>query len=328
MTLHHMAYAMSFFREVPVDIFPCSSKFLQLLYQYVGHDPKNTYNPKNLVNAVFVHYYISLINAAIKQNPYLYVATNYFIADCKKNAALNVGSQLKAADGLKFVSDGLFRCISSRSSTLATLGLFIIIQLMNNNDAPVIHELLRSDPVKLIENIRGLFRSKFSHTKYSLRRIFDIFQKDSMQKDSWMEFLLAYYAKNEDILLEDLSADSKSSSCPLYTELVSGVFIKLLEGVRESKNFKNVSFLFAGELFFKMLKKVSEATVIKQPCAICVSIEIYSKIMCEMTHAAFKLKSLSIAKNDEDRKKKKRNPGSFELPITNQDLKKYYTRCY
>jgi hypothetical protein len=62
----------------------------------------------------------------------------------------------------------IWKGIGDRSSSVSSLFLFILVQLLANQDAPVVQSFIRSEAMNLLGSIRQLCRSKFSHVQVGL----------------------------------------------------------------------------------------------------------------------------------------------------------------
>lgn len=112
-------------------------------------------------------------------------------------------------------------------------------------------ELFKTDHATLIQNIKNLCKSKFSHVQFAARRLFSI-----IQSESWIEFAYSHYRSSGDLIFEDLTAPlplGPSQNYPLMPSLVLGLCSNGLDRVT-LQTMPNLGFLL-DELFFHKLFK-------------------------------------------------------------------------
>eukprot|EP01101_Sappina_pedata_P005015 TRINITY_DN222_c2_g1_i1.p1 TRINITY_DN222_c2_g1~~TRINITY_DN222_c2_g1_i1.p1 ORF type:complete len:915 (-),score=268.97 TRINITY_DN222_c2_g1_i1:341-2899(-) len=179
-SLYRMAYAITFFEEVPVDLFPYHPSTIALVRQLVGEQVFK------IVETLLFHYYFKVISSTTLRHSFEFIAINRFVASTKTKMAKSLGSLLSANPSV--LGTHFFKFLGMRSSTVSSFFLFLIVQLFHNNDCPTIKELLKSDAADVINNLRNLCSSKFLHVKWATRRLFTI-----LQEKEWVDFLFEKY---------------------------------------------------------------------------------------------------------------------------------------
>jgi len=87
--LSRIAYAMSFFNDVPVDLFPYTDEAKHIVRSLVG--PVG----EGILKHLFSYYYIGIISQTISKQPYVYEAVNQFIATRRKHIAASLGALVR-----------------------------------------------------------------------------------------------------------------------------------------------------------------------------------------------------------------------------------------
>eukprot|EP00026_Physarum_polycephalum_P002876 Phypoly_transcript_02885.p1 GENE.Phypoly_transcript_02885~~Phypoly_transcript_02885.p1 ORF type:complete len:652 (+),score=124.85 Phypoly_transcript_02885:125-2080(+) len=207
-SLSFVAYGMTFFNEVPVDIYPWHADTYFAVKKFLGP----AIEPLIII---FSYYYVNLICQAINKQPFLFVGLSPFINEARKSLATKLGQALQAQPD--FVGKYVFRGMAHRSQKISHMLLFVLVQLLTQQnmesplvqlrsrrptllcDSPNIYSNLRSEATSLANNTRDLTDSKYMHVQLTARRIFDI-----LMAEPWQDFLYAEYQANPEQLLKDM----------------------------------------------------------------------------------------------------------------------------
>jgi len=351
-SLGNLAYGMSFFNDVPVDIFYLKPELLQYIAETFG----NFTVP--IFHSLLAHYYVVLIGKMITKQPFLFVAINQFISETKKNLGYFLARNLQ--ENSEFLEVILWKGLCSTSKQVFTVFLFAMIQLMNNEDSMLLTNVLKSNNVNLVHRLRDVAKRKgrYTHIQYGVKLLFSI-----LKKDVWCDFAYSQYntalvgQQNViDYLFEDLvspsitiATDEKKSSSPKHrliylpttispsntttstgsslgwsqflSHLTLELFLSALIRIRTiSPEVKKVptreslAFLLDDYVFSKILRHL--ITNVK---TLDDSAEMLSFLLSELakTHHLLNTITTSITVKNLDRKR-----GNLQLTLTSTDLQK------
>ncbi len=259
--LSYVAYGISFFSDIPVDIMPSKDSTFSMAKAVAGD------NVMPLIRAIYSYYYISVINQTIAKQPFIFVGISQFVADNKKTAAQTLASLFQEKSS-EFLFRDLWKFIAHRNAGVSSLFLFLVIQTFYASaDSNVLLGLLRSDNLNIVDKIRSLATCKFSHAQQAARRLWKVLQFSP----TWLDSIHARL--NVDLLLEDLTPkklpkapiNTSSSSTTttttnhnnkprLVTQIVSEMLI--LGFAKASETNKSRLFNFLEDSFFQKLLKL------------------------------------------------------------------------
>ena len=115
-----------------------------------------------IIQSIYSYYYISIISNTISKQPFIFVAINQVMIDSRKSMANTVFSLL--SESSEFLSSVLWSFLGNRSSTISSLFLFLLVQIMGSQDANL-QSSIKSDSANLLHNLTVLSTSKFSHVQ-------------------------------------------------------------------------------------------------------------------------------------------------------------------
>lgn len=131
---------------------------------------------KEILQCLFCYYYVGLISQTINNRPFIFVAINNFVSESRKVVLTPLSLRLQSLaaslaallqERNEFLSKQMWEGLASRSSSLSSLFLFVIIQLLGIQDN-MLQSLLRSDSTNLVGNLRSLYKTKYSHVQVYL----------------------------------------------------------------------------------------------------------------------------------------------------------------
>jgi len=104
----------------------------------------------------------------------------------------------------------------------------------------------------LVQNVKNLCKSKFSHVQFAARRLFSI-----LQSESWLEFAYSHYRSSGDTIFEDLT--SAVNSLGQYALMPSLVLEMCIQGLKKVtvQTMPNLGFLLDELFFHKIFKFIS-----------------------------------------------------------------------
>lgn len=189
-SLSLVAYAVAFFNEVSVDLFPFREELLQTSLHVLG----KAYSP--ILRTIFTYYYLGCIHSVTALEPFQFVAVNSVITKTRETNAKKIVQLLKASP--KFLPT-LFKSIGHRSSQVSAVLLFVSIQLLHDNisGADGIKSLIRGEIATLIAEIKQLARSKLSHARFACRRLLTI-----LKSEEWADVLFHRFNAQKDFITQ------------------------------------------------------------------------------------------------------------------------------
>jgi len=311
-SLSLVAYGMSFFNETPLDLIPVAEN-IQMCAMVIDK------SATNLLIAIYCVYYVGIISNIINKQPFIFVAVNQFVNESRKSLANGLCGLLQepmGTSGSTFLNSGLWKLISSRSAHLSQIGLFILVQLMNNQDSLSLQGLLRSETVSLWGHVRGLAKTTKSHVQFALRRIFHTVARDS----SWCEYWNQYYNTKDELFLEDITlACNKNGQANLLAELTVQHSIQTLQRLEDLQP-NLISFLLDETTYNSVLKHV-----LQHQKAADDRTRLLTSLMVELTKALVKLNLLNASPTVKTIVKKRGNMGFTVSPIEIQKMCAFIT---
>eukprot|EP00026_Physarum_polycephalum_P003328 Phypoly_transcript_03338.p1 GENE.Phypoly_transcript_03338~~Phypoly_transcript_03338.p1 ORF type:complete len:485 (+),score=63.51 Phypoly_transcript_03338:623-2077(+) len=243
-SLYRFAQAANFLSIKPYDIYPYRPNLhTPVIKKVFQNGPVQT-----IVVQVYLYYYLGIITK---------LSTHPDIVEWLQAKRKEVSDQMAQGiqkDKIFLVSD-LFKGISHRSSTLSNHFLFIVTQLLHCYDL-AIQKVLRSPDVGLVAGVRNLAISKFVHTQYAARRLFDI-----LLEDPWRDFLLTEIDKSK-TFFEDLTCSTRNNDAPsllstLMLTVVESAMANIPTAKDQLKNFSG-AFLLSDDLFHTALNYITK----------------------------------------------------------------------
>eukprot|EP00003_Mantamonas_plastica_P025798 TRINITY_DN5137_c0_g1_i1.p1 TRINITY_DN5137_c0_g1~~TRINITY_DN5137_c0_g1_i1.p1 ORF type:complete len:1062 (+),score=341.53 TRINITY_DN5137_c0_g1_i1:875-4060(+) len=242
--LYWVAFSMNYHRPTNKDIFPYIPENWNLLADIAM---PNTCI-RELLQKVFTLYYLNVINDAIMQQTYLYVAINYFVAENMKRFAADIASTLSETPD---IGPQILIAMQHRSSTISSLALFVMLQFIHNPNQDVQAYLLDEES-QLLEVVRSAAASKFGHVQFACRRLFASLTENA----STFKLISAYYSQSGTIINDLMNEPNRTyaldGSPPLLCELLSEYLISSLQNPKS----KTIEFLMGANFFTDGIKQM------------------------------------------------------------------------
>ncbi|KAM9963038.1 hypothetical protein ACTFIW_006259 [Dictyostelium discoideum] len=268
-SLYRLARAISFFDAVPLDLFTYPTHLNEMLTPSIFKG-----STQEVVRLVFVYYYLGIIQERLN-----YFSNNVgilgFVNSSRKDAAERIGIQFQ--NDREFLYK-IFKALGRKSILVSNCFLFVLIQLIKMSESPTVQSLLKGD---LLTHIRDLSASKFSHSRFAAKRLYQI-----LQEDPWKEFLMASYAesikKNESQHLTDLTTMKEGPklaipSISLISELTFNFCVGVLENINSTPIPKPIyKFILNDSIFFQLCNAIVKCKNFTQ------STQIVSKLFASL----------------------------------------------
>eukprot|EP01105_Mastigella_eilhardi_P006797 TRINITY_DN18319_c0_g1_i1.p1 TRINITY_DN18319_c0_g1~~TRINITY_DN18319_c0_g1_i1.p1 ORF type:complete len:1378 (-),score=369.24 TRINITY_DN18319_c0_g1_i1:19-4152(-) len=269
--------------EVPRDLFPFDHNAYDLLCQKVDG------SCHKLVGQVISVYYLRTI------------------ADTLKAPALNlvVGDPCTSVFALANQLPNIWFCLGSRSCSVSSLMLMVILQLVHN-PAPTVTDYIKTQD--FINGVRELFRSKHSHTQYAALRILSVMSQE------WKSLLFPYYVANPEFIVDDITD-------PEVTEDLMWAIIRMYLGILDSHTdalqCDNIAFLLGEDLFQRIVQEFNKP--FKREHA--NRLEGLSKLLQKVCDRSFTWKLISVRTNTKSSRPGMRR-ACKELSVSSTDISK------
>ncbi|KAF2070855.1 hypothetical protein CYY_007826 [Polysphondylium violaceum] len=220
--LSTLTNSFDFLSEAPVELFPWSEETNQLVKQVLGD------SIETLWKLIFIYYYLNVIGRVLEIHVHLYFSKSV-INQSKVSITHSIASLLQ--QNTPNILDKIFTGISHRSSTVSSFCLFILLQLMHNQEGLAVHNCLKAENSNLFGRIKRLCDSKLKHVQFSSRRLFSV-----LGKAPWVDF--AYKEYNKDLeacagVNDFIGSDEKRPS-QLFLELLLEFFTTSLDRTWEA----------------------------------------------------------------------------------------------
>lgn len=258
-SLSLVAYAVGFFNEISVDLFPYREELVLTTLHAIGNEYKD------IIRTIFTYYYLGCIHSVTALEPFQFVAVNSVITKTRETNAKKIVELLKAKP--KFLQT-LFKRIGHRSAQVSAVLLFVAVQLLHDtvSGEQGIKALLRSEMANLINEIKELSRSKLSHARFACRRLMTI-----LKSDEWADVLLQRFAAQKDFipqLLDPKQPKNSEFSQQLLdiavmglrrTHKLAGELTPVLTGAQQSQ-LQPVAFILSNTAFHTLLSTCESNT--------------------------------------------------------------------
>jgi len=227
-SLSYVAFAMSFFRLTALDIFPFDHELYHLIFETCeGLSLFGTFRDpsvEGIIKGIFIVYYLNIIGLAIHENSYAYLSLGTRYIPAAIHLAIHELGQLLSQNPHNFMSV-VFKHCKHRSSKISSFFFFLLIQIISiSNHSDVVKEYLQSKEADLVNNVRSLAKSRFSHVQYAARIMFDI-----ISGRAWGHLVSEAYSTSPDLLLADLQTPNYYRKPSLLSSLVLSMFIRDLQ---------------------------------------------------------------------------------------------------
>ncbi|KAJ5080641.1 sca1 complex scaffold protein scaa [Anaeramoeba ignava] len=250
--LYYMAYAFNFLEDSPIPIFPQDS---EVLYLSKKHFSGATLS---LEKSIFTHYYLSLIWKGLNRGNqnFLFVNVNSQIQQYLKNLKNSFGMTIQS--NLQFLRTDLFKAIESSSIKISGYYLLLLMFLIKAEDK-VLDEILQSKETALIDKIKYLTNSKYTHVRFSCLQIWN----QLLTFPGWTNFLVNYYTENIEVLLKEFTPpllndfkenEEEDKKARFMLVLIDNLFEVVFEEIISKSNKESI--LINPDLYFELIKKL------------------------------------------------------------------------
>eukprot|EP01105_Mastigella_eilhardi_P003133 TRINITY_DN1399_c0_g1_i6.p1 TRINITY_DN1399_c0_g1~~TRINITY_DN1399_c0_g1_i6.p1 ORF type:complete len:968 (-),score=152.90 TRINITY_DN1399_c0_g1_i6:36-2918(-) len=172
--LHALARCAAHSAEVPAPLFPYDQTALDLIALVVDR------NTMRLVTLALSLYYVRALCEHLNLPAAVAVLADPAVFGTTVDGA-NVSQ--------------LVRCLGSRCIAVSAVALVALLYLARIPHTCILDHLKTHE---FIGKIRGLFRSKHSHTRYACQRILRVFTH------AWRSLFFQYYTQNSEFIIEDI----------------------------------------------------------------------------------------------------------------------------
>ncbi|EFA80562.1 armadillo-like helical domain-containing protein [Heterostelium album PN500] len=240
-SLYKAALGVSYFDAVPIDLYPYPMHLNQVLIPAIAKG-----STQEVIRFVFMYYYLNIIHERVQ----FYTSNQTVISMInlsKKDVADRLASLIQTD---KELLSKIFKAIGRKSSTVSHFFLFILIQLMRIPDQTIMSFFKLKD--SLLPHIRDLCHSKFLHSQFAAKRLYQI-----LQEEAWKDFLYLEYSE-KDVLITDLLSACEAGSKSLLSELVFSMCTSTLETINSNAS-SSVRFLLNEQLFFQIYNAITKS---------------------------------------------------------------------
>ncbi|KAL0483786.1 hypothetical protein AKO1_014063 [Acrasis kona] len=236
--MYHLTHAITFFDEVPVELFYASTESLCLI-SHLNVD----------VNWFLICYYLQCMLVSLLEEQVVFPVSYPFLLQSFENSIHQINSHMT----IKFLNVDLWRLVGHRSALISRVGGFVLAFCMNLGKVnEQIHQSLFSDHTCLVKNIRNLASSKLSHVQRAIVRIFPI-----LQQRQWRVMLINAYSR-PDHVNNDLIRAAKRTALGCQPPLISSMVLEFFGNVlsRVDKNDEFITTILKERMFQKVLREV------------------------------------------------------------------------
>eukprot|EP00727_Mastigamoeba_balamuthi_P001158 m51a1_g11039 hypothetical protein (1089) ;mRNA; f:439373-443063 len=260
-TLYTLARCTHYAQGLRYDIFPFSDEVMPTLSLALKGDKAAL----AFASQVFVMYYAKIIGLAQGGDGHMQ-ATAHSLEE-------QLGEALRSTSGRAL--GPLFDGIRHRNALASGVCLFAVLQLANSQ-VPSVQASLRSADAKLVENLRLMSSSKFTHTRFACRRLLEV-----MLGDAWRGFFLDSYV-NTALVWDDLL---KSTSPRESVAMARKACVFALSLAVDENSADTVWGVFCEGHFFSAIQALLRSS--KSPG---YQTEAIAAVLCRMCKKAWELK--------------------------------------
>ncbi|KAJ5078056.1 sca1 complex scaffold protein scaa [Anaeramoeba ignava] len=223
--LYKLSYTLvksqSFLRQV----FPFSQELIDLAK--INFPKEVLLN--NFIHIIYCFYYIRILYQCFK-NEFQMVK---FLDQLLRKIQKQIISFITSAP--RIIERDVFEGVSSKSSTISSIYLFVLVNLLNCEDE-TLRKFFVSESSKLIQHVRELGCSRFLHVKIAAERMWEMMKNERY----FVYFIEQYQAKD---LLEDLFSGLEKKVARAKTQTNLTIVIKSspnVSRIQESENLKEI----------------------------------------------------------------------------------------
>lgn len=284
--LGYLAYSISFFNDMPVEVYPYDTELIQLIFvacksiTLLGSflDPAM----ETIFQSVFTYYYLDMIATTTQSKSFVFFSLgSTFLARQCESAVTKLQEALKSKPQCL---NQLVEFLGHRSARVSSFFLFILLRLLHiAAKFPAIKEHFVT--LDIVDKTRQLARSRFSHVQYGARLIFAL-----LQTAPWAALFGEKYSGDKALFLRDLTNSPLLSS--LFLDACLQSLLRLASNDGSDPNELACSFLWKdGHYFETLLQQVLGSDCSQQ---IPRTIETCSTLLARLSQAFAQLKLVDI----------------------------------
>ncbi|KYQ93311.1 hypothetical protein DLAC_05978 [Tieghemostelium lacteum] len=212
--------SFDYISDVPADLMPWSDETYSLVKLVLGD------SNENLWKLIFCNYYLSVIGRVLDTHVHLYYSKPV-ITQSKVSLTHSIATLLQ--NNTPSILDKIFTGIRHRSITVSSFCLFILLQLMHNQEGLAISNCLKADGIFLLDRIKCVCESKLKHVQFAARRLFSV-----ISKSPWVDFVYKEFNKDPDSSIKDFVGSDEKKPSSLLLELTLEFFVSSLDRALEA----------------------------------------------------------------------------------------------
>ncbi|KAN0055710.1 hypothetical protein ACTA71_011593 [Dictyostelium dimigraforme] len=217
-----LTYSFDFITEVPTELIPWSDETNLLVKSLLGD------SIEVLWKLIFCYYYLNVIGKVLDIHVHLYYSKS-IINQSKVSITHSIATLLQT--NTPNILDKIFTGISHRSKTVSSFCLFILLQLMSNQEGLAVHNCLKAENSNLYGRVKKICDSKLKHVQFAARRLFSVFSKAP-----WVDFVYKEYNKDPEQCLSvcDFIGNDEKKPSTLLLEMLLEFFSTSLDRTIEA----------------------------------------------------------------------------------------------
>ena len=287
-TLQYIARAVTLFDEVPVQLYEYSESTRNAVINIVLSDQGKKKEDstlrmvdKFLVNLLML-YYTNCITVSLVEEDKAYPHVYPFLVTKLEKYIDEVNKYLKCSKS--FLKSHIWKILGSRTKSVTALGKFVLSFLFFLSWKDDIKNALKSEDTELLNNIRKLASSTFSHVQNATARLFPLLKE--------YEDLLTKDYRDGNRVLRDLDlAETKSARQAVVDSRPPLVASMVLEFLNESLTVRKEEFGSQQDAYYHMIVGLIESRVFTL-----VLDEVLATVTQKRVHQGTVMGSLFIAK--------------------------------
>jgi hypothetical protein len=214
-SMYYIATAVTFYDEVPINIFQYSREMQELVKIKYGDQVNQFLTQLSLI------YLMNCTSVSLLEEDSEFKHTYPLLIQKLDEYRKNVNTFLK--ENPEFLQKSLWSMLGSRSKQFSALGRFVLSFLFLLSFDPELHHLLKST-TDLVNNVRVLSVSKLSHVQDAVTRIFPTLQEGQ----KWRMLLTEFYSHKENVV-KDVVKSAERTELDSQPPLISSLVIAFLE---------------------------------------------------------------------------------------------------
>ncbi|KAN0034841.1 hypothetical protein ACTFIV_001374 [Dictyostelium citrinum] len=217
-----LTYSFDFITEVPTELIPWSDETNLLVKSLLGD------SIEVLWKLIFCYYYLNVIGKVLDIHVHLYYSKS-IINQSKVSITHSIATLLQT--NTPNILDKIFTGISHRSKSVSSFCLFILLQLMSNQEGLAVHNCLKAENSNLYGRVKKICESKLKHVQFAARRLFSVFGKAP-----WVDFVYKEYNKDPEQCLSvcDFIGNDEKKPSSLLLEMLLEFFTTSLDRTIEA----------------------------------------------------------------------------------------------